>query len=264
MSNRIANKVALISGAASGIGEATATLFANEGAKVVVADINDERGQQVVNNITQQNQQALFMHLDVTQEEEWERALSLTLTHFGKLDVLVNNAGILSFMPTSVTPLVVWHRVLSVNLDGVFLGTKHGIKAMQNNGGSIINISSIEGIIGTAMCAAYCASKGGVRLFTKAVAIECAQAKNNIRVNSVHPGPVKTTLYENNDMLKNIMAQLQTTDEEVWWQTLAKLVPIGQFAKPEQIAHGILFLASDESSYMTGSELILDGGWTAQ
>jgi 3(or 17)beta-hydroxysteroid dehydrogenase len=254
--DRVKDKVAIITGAASGIGQATALLLAKEGAKVVIADINEANGKKAADDIKRAGGKALFVKLDVTSENSWSELIKKTLAEFGKLDVLVNCAGALFAKPIEETSLEDWRGLMSVNVDGIFLGTKHAAGAMKKSGGgSIINISSFAGIVGTIDdTAAYCASKGAVRLFTKAAALEFSKAGHNynIRVNSIHPGVTETPL---NEPLRKI---------EAFKQSMLARHPIGFFAKPIDIAYGILYLASDESRFATGSELVVDGGWTAQ
>jgi NAD(P)-dependent dehydrogenase (short-subunit alcohol dehydrogenase family) len=249
---RLDNKVVLISGGARGQGAVEARLFTQEGARVVFGDILDEQGRQVEADIRAQGGEATYVHLDVTSERHWQDAVALAETTYGKLDVLVNNAGI--SLPGAIETYSEddWERTMAVNLKGVFLGTKHAIPAMRRaGGGSIINISSGAGIApapGTS--AAYAATKGGVRIFTKATAVQHAQDK--IRCNSVHPGPIDTPM---------IRESQRGSD---WMQTLVERVPLGRLGTAEDIAYGVLYLASDESSYVTGSELVIDGGRTAQ
>ena len=253
--DRVKDKVAIITGGASGMGSATASLFAKEGAKVVIADINEADGKKVAEEIKREGGKALFVKHDVTSEKDWSELIKKTLAEFGKLDILVNNAGVLFAKPIEDTSLEEWRWLMSVNLDGVFLGTKYAIGAMKKSGGSIINISSMAGIVGTTDdTAAYCASKGGVRLFTKAAALECSKAGHNynIRVNSIHPGITETPL---NEPLRKV---------EAIRQSLIARHPIGFLAKPIDIAYATLYLASDESKFATGSEMVVDGGWTAQ
>lgn len=249
---RLDGKVALITGAASGIGRATAETLAREGAKVAVADINAEGGRQVAETI---GEAAIFVALDVTREEQWVAALDRTLETFGRLDVLVNCAGVGLVKSVEDTTLEEWRFVHAVNLDGVFLGCKHGIRAMKAGGGSIINISSVSGIIGGHNLAAYNASKGGVRLLSKSVALHCARAGYNIRCNSVHPTFIETPILE--PLLKS------GPDPDKVRRKLERQVPLGRLGQPEEIAAGILYLASDESSFMTGTEFVMDGGITA-
>ncbi|MCH4024449.1 MAG: glucose 1-dehydrogenase [Acetobacter sp.] len=252
---RVRDKVAIISGAALGIGKATALLLAREGAAVVVADINETEGQKVVSEIQAQEGKALFVTLDVRKEQDWQKAIVATLKTFGRLDIAVNNAGIAYSGTVESTSLDEWRRVQSINLDGVFLGTKYAIETIRRHGdgGSIINLSSIEGLIGDPALAAYNASKGGVRLFSKSSALHCARAGYKIRVNSVHPGYIWTP-----------MVQGLTREDMVARQKLVDLHPIGHLGDPDDIAYGILYLASDEAKFVTGSELVIDGGYTAQ
>jgi NAD(P)-dependent dehydrogenase (short-subunit alcohol dehydrogenase family) len=254
--DRVKGKVAIITGGASGMGREEASLLAKEGAKVVIADINEVDGKKVAEEIGREGGKAIFVKHDVTSEQDWSELIKKTLAEFGKLDILVNNAGVLFAKPIEETSLEEWRWLMSVNLDGVFLGTKYAIGAMKKSGGgSIINISSMAGIVGTIdNTAAYCASKGGVRLFTKAAAIECSKAglNYNIRVNSVHPGIIETPL---NEPLRKVEAIMQS---------MVARHPMGHLGKPIDIAYAILYLASDESKFATGAELIIDGGWTAQ
>ncbi|MFT8719155.1 glucose 1-dehydrogenase [Acetobacter sp.] len=252
---RVAGKVAIVSGAAAGIGKATAMLLAHEGASVVIGDLKEEDGQKVVAEIEAAGGKALFVKLDVRKEDEWKAAVDATVKAFGRLDIAVNNAGIAYSGTVESTSFADWQRVQSINLDGVFLGTKYAIEAMREHGkgGSIINLSSIEGLIGDPTLAAYNASKGGVRLFTKSAALHCAKSGYGIRVNSVHPGYIWTPM----------VAGL-TQEDEAARQKLVDLHPIGHLGEPNDIAYGILYLASDESKFMTGSELVIDGGYTAQ
>jgi 3(or 17)beta-hydroxysteroid dehydrogenase len=254
--DRVKGKVAIITGAASGLGEADALLLAKEGAKVVVADINEVNGNKVAEEIEGEGGESIFVKHDVTSEKDWENLIKKTLVKFGKLDVLVNNAGIQIIKEVEDISLEEWRRLMSVNLDGVFLGTKHAIKAMkESGGGSIINMSSAAGIVGTIdNTSAYCASKGAVRLFTKAAALECSKAGRNynIRINSVHPGVIETPMVA-------AMAQDKAVKER-----MESIHPIGFIGKPIDIAYAILYLASDESRMVTGAEMVVDGGWTAR
>ena len=247
---RLENKVAIISGGARGMGAAEARLFAREGAKVVIGDILEEEGLQVVEQISETGGRALFVPLDVTSESQWAEAIAATVTEFGKLDVLVNNAGVGTRGTVEDTSVEVWDRVMEINAKGVFLGTKAAIPEMRRaGGGSIINISSQLGLVGTNFASGpeYQASKGAVRIFTKATAIQ--YAKEGIRANSVHPGPINTP-----------MAQSTMTDAA----TYLSAIPLGRYGEPDEVAYGVLYLASDEASFVTGSELVIDGGWTAQ
>ncbi|KAB8123254.1 glucose 1-dehydrogenase [Komagataeibacter medellinensis] len=254
---RVSAKVALVTGAALGIGKATALLLAREGAKVVVADMKEQEGHAVVAEIEAAGGEALFVSLNVTVEEDWSKAMTAIKARFGRLDIAVNNAGIAYTGTVESTSLADWRRVQAVNLDGVFLGTRYAVEAMKpQGGGSIINLSSIEGLVGDPTLAAYNASKGGVRLFTKSAALHCARSGYRIRVNSVHPGYIWTP------MVQGLTAD--TPDQEAARQKLIDLHPLGHLGEADDIAYGILFLASDESKFMTGSELVIDGGYTAQ
>ena len=257
---RLAGRVALVSGGASGIGKASAMRLAEEGAKVVVADIDAELGQQTVSAIQDNAGTANFMQLDVTSESQWQECVAATVDVYGGLNILVNNAGIAVGGSILTMTLEDWQRQQAINLDGVFLGVKYAIPAMIESGnGSVINISSVAGIKGSANLAAYNATKGGVRLFTKGVARECSASRWPVRVNSVHPGVIETPIWDkmNPELLDTGM---NTMDLE---SMAEQVVPTGQLGKPLDIANGVVFLASDESSYMTGTELIIDGGLCA-
>ena len=249
---RLENKVALISGGARGLGAAEARLFAKEGARVVIGDLLEEEGRRTEAEINEIGGQCAFVRLDVTSESSWREAVATAVNRFGKLDILVNNAGISIQGDIENFSEQDWDRMNAVNTKGVFFGTKHAIPAMrQAGGGSIINISSGAGIapaLGTS--AAYAATKGSVRIFSKATAVQLA--KDNIRCNSVHPGPVET-----------MMLNATRSDEASRQEQVAR-VPMGRVGRPEEIAYGVLYLASDESSFVTGSELVIDGGRTAQ
>lgn len=253
--DRVKGKVAIITGAASGLGRGAASLLASEGASVIIADINEAGGKEVAGETRRDGGQAVFIKLDVSSESDWNKVIENVLSEFGKLDVLVNNAGVELVKEIADTSLEEWRRLMSVNLDGVFLGTKYGIRAMRGRGGgSIINISSAAGIVGTLDdTAAYCASKGGVRLLTKAAALECSKAGHdyNIRVNSIHPGVIQTPLTD--ALLK----------DEAIRKRLEEIHPIGFMGKPIDVAYVVLYLASDESRLVTGAEMVIDGGWTA-
>ncbi len=257
MAGRVAGKAAMVSGAATGIGESIAARLALEGARVAVADIDEARGVDVVAAIREAGGEALFVSLDVTEEMSWQAAIGATESEFGRLDILVNNAGISIVESVDKMSFEDWRAVMAVNIDGVFLGTKHAVPAMRRaGGGSIINISSILGLTGLEKFSAYCASKGAVRLFTKAVALECGRDGSAIRVNSIHPGYIHTAMME--DTCRRDYGDIATGLAE-----LGKLHPIGRVGEPEDIAAGVLYLASDESKFVTGSELAIDGGYTA-
>jgi NAD(P)-dependent dehydrogenase (short-subunit alcohol dehydrogenase family) len=234
------------------MGAVEARLFAKEGAKVILGDILEAQGRQVEAEIKTAGGEALFVRLDVTNEADWQHAVATAVTRFGKLDILVNNAGVSGRGRVEAVTLEEWNRVMEVNSTGVFLGTKTAIPAMrQAGGGSIINISSQLGLVGTDNSSPqYQASKGSVRLLSKATASQYAQ--EGIRVNSVHPGPIETP-----------MTEARRADPEQF-QLLLSRIPLGRYGKPEDVAYGVLYLASDESSFVTGSELVIDGGWTAQ
>ena len=249
MAGRLEGKVALISGAARGMGECEARLFIREGAKVVLGDVLEENGRQVAEEIVRQGGNATFVRLDVTTEADWQRAVETAERMYGKLQILVNNAGIVRMGLLDETSLEAWHEVINVNQTGVFLGMKQAILALRRSGGgSIINISSIAGLIGLSNIPAYQASKGAVRLLTKHAAIQ--YAKDNIRVNSVHPGRIETP-----------MTTLLSPERR---EMVLRMTPLGRDRKPEEVAYGVLYLASDESSFVTGTELVIDGGYTAQ
>ncbi len=249
---RLAGKVALISGGARGQGAAETRLFVKEGAAVVFGDVLDDEGKKVETEIRAAGGQATYVHLNVTREADWRQAVATAVQAYGTLNVLINNAGILFRSKIEDTTEADWDRIMAVNVKGVFLGTKCAIPAMrQAGGGSIINISSTAGLVGSpSETAAYTATKGAVRLFTKATAIQ--HAKDKIRCNSVHPGPIVTDMIK--DMLEN---------REAWEQRMRRL-PMGRPGTPDEVAYGVLYLASDESSYVTGSELVIDGGTTAE
>ena len=261
---RVANKIALVTGAASGLGEAITRLLAREGATVVLADLSDAAGKRVLREIKAQGGTGLYTHLDVVDEANWVGTMALVKKRFGRLNIAVNCAGtnIARSFPTDTT-LADWRALMAVNLDGVFLGTKHALTVMRdnnpNNGpvsGSIINISSIMGLVGMPDIAAYNASKGGVRLYSKSVALSCAEQKLNVRVNTVHPGFIDTPL------LRKGMARYEDPAEAQ--RLYDALQPVGHLGQPEDIAYGVLYLASDESKFVTGSELVIDGGYTAR
>ncbi len=248
---RVEGKVALVSGGARGIGAATAKLLAREGAAVVLADVLEADGRATEAEIAEAGGRATFMPLDVTDEDSWQQVIDATVSTYGKLDVVVNNAGISGRAAVEETEEETWDRVMDVNGKGVFLGTKLAIPELRRaGGGSIINISSIYGIIGSETSAAYHASKGAVRIFTKAAAIQ--YAAEGIRVNSVHPGFVDSPMTAASHALPEVHnLRIERT-------------PLGRMGRPEDIAAGILYLASDESSFVTGSELVIDGGMTAR
>jgi NAD(P)-dependent dehydrogenase (short-subunit alcohol dehydrogenase family) len=259
--NNVHGKVAIVTGGGSGIGEATAILLSAAGADLVVTDINRTTGEETVETIKDQGGRAIFVAHDVTQESGWQLVCQATLAEFGRLDILVNNAGITGadLPPFEEATLASWHAVMRINLDAVFLGTQQAVLMMKDTGGgSIINLSSVMGLVGGAS-AAYNASKGGVCLLTKSVAVHCGKMGYNIRVNSVHPGYIWTPMISS---LVDVIDEGNMTEEGLR-EMLTEQHPIGRLGVAEDIAKGILFLASDDSSFMTGSELVIDGGYTA-
>jgi NAD(P)-dependent dehydrogenase (short-subunit alcohol dehydrogenase family) len=245
---RLAGKVAIISGAASGMGAATARLFAREGAKVVIADLLEEPGRAIAAEI---GPAARFERLDVTDEASWAAVVAAARKHFGRLDILVNNAGISGSAEQDLYSTEAWHRIMTVNATGVFFGTKYAVPAMAaSGGGSIVNLSSIAGLIGSeGIHMAYNASKGAVRLMTKSTAVQ--HAKDNIRCNSVHPG-----------VMPPMRTSGRTADPDVRAKRM-NVIPMRRPGEADEVANAILFLASDDSSYITGSELVVDGGAVA-
>ena len=251
---RVQDKVCLITGGTAGIGYASAELFGQEGGKIAITDIRLAEGQAAAKALCDKGYEAIFVEQDVTDEARWPEVVAEVVDKFGRLDVLVNNAGVGQETDLENSDLAHWRFVNSVNMEAVFMGTQNAIKQMKlNGGGSIINISSIEGLVGDPKFGAYNASKGGVRLFTKSAALYCAEKKYNIRVNSVHPGFTQTPL------LAGAADQFSPEDAE----RINREIVLGYMAEPVDQAYGILFLASDESRYMTGSELVIDGGFTA-
>ena len=258
--NRVADKVAFITGGASGLGAASARMLAREGASVVLADLDLAGSQAVLAEIEAAGGSGMTLALDVTREDDWISAMAAVQQRYGRLHVLLNSAGtnIAYTYPSDVT-LEDWRRLMAVNLDGVFLGTKHALRLMQASNpvnGSIINISSVMGLVGGPGLAAYNASKGGVCLYSKSVALSCAEKRVDVRVNSIHPGVIDTPL------LRTAMKRFPSTEEALRFYD--GLAPVGRLGQPQDIAYGVLYLASDESSFVTGSELVIDGGYTAR
>jgi NAD(P)-dependent dehydrogenase (short-subunit alcohol dehydrogenase family) len=251
---RVAGKVALITGAGMGLGRAASHLLAAEGAVVCCTDISSEHGQETVRLIRSNGGEAEFHHLDVSDCDHWPPVMETIAARHGRLDVLVNNAGIAYAGNIEDATMEQWRHTMAVNVDGVFLGCKHGVGIMKKTGGgSIINLSSIDGIIGEAELAAYCASKGAVRTLTKAVAAHCAERNYRIRCNSIHPGYIWTPQTE------KYLRDLGTLEEE---RTRAeRRHPIGRLGEPNDVAFMVLYLASDESKFVTGSEMVVDGGY---
>ena len=249
---RLEGKVTLISGGSQGMGAYEAELFVQEGAKVVVGDVREDEGRALAEKISEGGGDAVFVRLDVTSETDWAAAVQEAVTRYGKLDVLVNNAGVSARGSIEETSVEDWDRVMDINAKGVFLGTRTAIPEMRKaGGGSIINISSQLGMVGMGESSPqYQASKGAGRSFTKSTAIQ--YAAEGIRANSVHPGPVITP-----------MTEARRSDAEVQKMMISR-IPLGRYGESADVAYGVLYLASDESSFVTGSELVIDGGWTAQ
>jgi len=251
---RVEGKVALVTGGASGIGRGCAETLAREGATVVVTDLQDDKGAALAREL---GNKAAYLHHDTTKEEDWVAVIGEIDQRFGRLDILVNNAGIAIGSPSITTmSLADWQKQQAVNVEGVFLGIKHALPLMRKagNGGSIINMSSVAGLKGAPTLAAYCATKGAVRLFTKAVAMECANEKDGVRVNSVHPGIIETPIWIS-------IASMSGSNEPPDLDAMStQAVPLGVKGVPADIANGVLWLASDDSRYVTGAELVIDGG----
>jgi 3(or 17)beta-hydroxysteroid dehydrogenase len=249
---RVQDKVALVTGGASGIGLATCELLAAEGARIVIGDVDRAAGERAVAAI---GPRASFHPLDVTREEDWIAVTDAIVRDLGRLDILVNNAGVVLLKDVEATTLAEWRGLMAVNHDGVFLGCKHAVRVMKERGGAIVNMSSVAGLIGHPALAAYCASKGGVRLLTKSVALHCARRGYGIRCNSVHPSFAETP------MLEGMIAAAR--DPQKQRASHAAAAPLGRLAQPDEIARTILFLASEDSAFTTGAEIVVDGGLTA-
>ena len=260
---KLTGKVALVTGAASGIGKGCAIRLAEEGAAVVASDIDAAMGEDCVKEIARKGGKAIFLKHDVASEENWISVIAETKSRFGRLDILVNNAGIAIAGPIAELSLADWKRQIGINLDGVFLGTKHGLPLMRaGGGGSIINIASTVALTGSGNMPSYSATKGGVRAFTKSVALQCASAKDGVRVNAIYPGIIDTPVYgkfegapqhgEGGANTKHISRDPEALS--------AKVVPMGVPGQPEDIAAGVVYLASDEARYVTGTELVIAGG----
>lgn len=263
--SRLDGKVALISGAARGIGAETARLMAEAGARIVVGDVLDERGRDTARGF---GDAAVYVHLDVTAEPDWNAAVAAALDRFGKLDILVNNAGLFLGKDIESASLDEWHRLCAVNLTGVFLGTKLAIPALREaaqtsaHGSAIVNLASTAGIVGSTQDPLYSLTKGGVTLFTKSAALEFARKGYRIRVNSMHPGTIDTDMGD--QVLATRARNLGTNDIEMARRQIIERLPIGRMGTPTDIAKGIVFLASDDAAFMTGAGLVIDGGITAQ
>jgi NAD(P)-dependent dehydrogenase (short-subunit alcohol dehydrogenase family) len=262
MTGQVQGKVALVTGGASGIGAAVAELLAREGASVAVTDVDELKGPEVVAGIRKVGGEAIFLTQDVTSESRWSEVVAEVGTRYGRLDILVSNAGIGIAVPTIVEmSLADWRRQTAINLDGVFLSVKHSLPLMRRNGGgSIIMMSSLAGLRGAPGLAGYCATKGGVRLFAKAIAMECASFADGIRVNSVHPGIIDTPIWGKIPT----EATGATPNAPIDVEERARLAtPLGRVGQAAEIAAGVLYLASDASRYVTGTELVIDGGMNA-
>lgn len=255
---RLSGKIAIVTGAAHGIGKSISELFAKEDAKVVVTDIDKVVGEDTVKGIMGAGGESIFISHDASSQDDWNRVFDTTIETYGKVHILVNNAGIGEKSDLETMPLEEWRKILAINLDSTFLGTQLAIRHLKNyGGGSIINMSSIAGFTGTEDLPAYTASKAGIRYFTKCAALHCGQRKYNIRVNSIHPGSTRTragVLYlEQKTGLKG-----DAIDKE-----MEKVIPMGKICEPSDIAAGALFLASEDSKMVTGTELVIDGGMLA-
>lgn len=257
MAGRVEGKICVVTGGAGGLGHAMALALGREGGKTVLTDINETRGTEFEQSLRAQGFDATFVKHDATTPQGWEEMIATVMALHGRIDVLVNNAGGGLDMDIESMDYAHYRMMIALNLDTVFLGNKYGVSAMRATGGSIINISSVGGLVGTASLPAYSAAKGGVRLLTKCVAAHCGQRGYGIRVNSVHPGLIRTAAGV------EVTKMATGLGEEASIAAFASLHPIGRVGVPEEIANGVVFLASDESSFMTGSELVIDGGYTA-
>ena len=266
--NRLDGKIAFLSGAARGIGGESAKLMASVGAKVVIGDLLEERGRQTVREIEAAGGQALFVPLDVTQEASWADAMDATVKKFGGVDILVNNAGIFVGKGVEDASLEDWHRLVAVNLTGVFLGTRAALPHLRArgkaspHGSAIVNLASVAGLVGSQLDPLYSLTKGGVTLFTKSTALEFGRKGYRIRVNSIHPGVIDTDMGQQTFAMR--AQALGTNDTEATRKVSTSMHPIGRLGVAEDIAKGIVFLASDDAGFMTGSGLVVDGGYTAQ
>ena len=263
----LSGKIALVTGAASGIGKSCSERLAKAGATVVLTDVQDSVGKAVCAAINQSGGKAIYLHQDVTSEDEWIGVIAEVRAQFGRLDVFVNNAGIgIGGLVTEMT-LETWRKQQAINVEGVFLGVKHSLPLMRTSGegGSIINMSSVAGLKGSAGMSAYCATKGAVRLFSKSIALECAAAGDKIRVNSVHPGIIDTPIWDSISGTVDLTAVNQQGANRIDLDAMTAITtPLARTGVPAEIAEGVLFLASAASSYITGSELVIDGGLTTR
>ena len=266
--NRLDGKVAFISGAARGIGAATARLMVEAGAKVAIGDVLDERGRETARNIAGTGDAAIYQHLDVTSEDEWSSAVAATISRFGGLDILVNNAGLFLGKGIEEASLDEWHRLCAVNLTGVFLGTKHALPALRErarqseHGSAIVNLASVAGLVGSQLDPLYSMTKGGVTLFTKSAALEFSRKGYRVRVNSIHPGVIQTDMGDQTFAAR--ARNRASNDVDAERRRALSAHPIGRLGMPDDIAKGIVFLASDDAAFMTGAGLVVDGGLTAQ
>lgn len=266
--NRLDGKVAFLSGAARGIGGAAAVLMAQVGAKVVIGDVLEERGRQTVRDIEKAGGQALFVPVDVTQEASWAAAMDATVKAYGKLDILVNNAGIFVGKGVEDASMEEWHRLVAVNLTGVVLGTRAALPHLKAaaksapHGSAIVNLASVAGLVGSQLDPLYSLTKGGVTLFTKSTALEFGRKGYGIRVNSIHPGVIDTDMGQQTFVMR--AQALGTNDSEATRKVSTGMHPIGRLGVADDIAKGIVFLASDDAAFMTGAGLVVDGGYTAQ
>tara|TARA_Y100001960_G_scaffold331240_1_gene427622 strand:- start:346 stop:1143 length:798 start_codon:yes stop_codon:yes gene_type:complete len=264
--SELKGKTAFISGGSRGIGASIASLFLDEGANVLITDILEEEGVRTVENLSGKKGNISFTSHDVTDEDSWKEAVSYCINEFGGLNILVNNAGIYSSSTVEETSIEEWKKMFTVNVEGVFLGTKSVLEEMKkssldNDSGSIVNLSSIAGLVGSAGHGAYTASKGAVKLFTKSCAIEFADLDYNIRVNSIHPGVIETKMGA--QVVSNVSENLELGNNEAKEMT-ALMHPVKRMGVPEEIAQLALFLASNRSSFITGAEMVIDGGFTAK
>jgi len=266
--NRLDGKVALISGAARGIGAATARLMVEAGAKVAIGDVLEERGGETARAIAGAGNAAIYLRLDVTREDDWTAAIAATVARFGGLDILVNNAGLFLGKDIEAASLEEWQRLCAVNLTGVFLGTKLALPALREAaqhspyGSAIVNLASVAGLVGSTQDPLYSMTKGGVTLFTKSAALEFARKGYRIRVNSMHPGTIDTDMGD--QVLVTRARNLGTNDVAAARAQVIERLPIGRIGTVTDIAKGIVFLASDDAGFMTGASLVVDGGITAQ
>lgn len=270
MTNKVEGKVVLLTGAAKGIGACSARMLADAGAHLVLTDIDSSSGESLANELNRADNEVIFMRHDVSLEDDWIRVVERIDQHFSGLDVLINNAGIALIKPIEQTTLAEWRKISRVNVDGVFLGMKHCLSVMKDRakssiaGGAMVNLSSVAGMVGVPSALAYTMSKAAIRHMTKSAAMEFAELGYNIRVNSVHPGLIKTDMADRIYQSWADSGALGTHDVDETEKAMIAMHPLGRHGQPEDIAKGILYLASDDSAYMTGSELVIDGGFIAR